>query len=84
MTSSLQVVTDQFPLLKGRVLWRFEHDELFKELCHTYETCLEAIARLEKAGKGQEPLRREYSALRLQLETELLGYLQDTEEPGPQ
>ncbi len=84
MTSPLQLVSEQFPHLQSRVAWRFEHDEIFKELCQDYEACRETLQRLGGAGGGQEGLRKEYSALRLRLETELLGYLQDTDEPGPQ
>ncbi len=84
MTSPLRLVSDQFPLLEGRVAWRFAHDELFRELCQDYEACRETLERLARSEGGQEALRREYSALRLRLETELLGYLQETDEPGPQ
>jgi hypothetical protein len=82
MTSPLQLVSQQFPLLQGRVTWRFEHDELFRELCQDYEACVEASTRLEATKDGPEALRREYVALRLRLETELLRYLQETDDPG--
>ena len=77
MTSSLQLVREQFPLLRERVACLFERDELFRELCEDYETCTRALARPECS----EALRREYGALRLRLETELLGYLHEDEEP---
>ncbi len=84
MPSSLQVVTEHFPLLAGQVRSRFEHDELFRELCQDYETCLQALQRLGLDETERKPLRKEYAALRLRLETELLGYLQETKDPGPQ
>jgi hypothetical protein len=77
MTASLQLVSDQFPLLRERVACLFERDVLFRELCEDYEACVFAHDRQE----SNEGLRREYSALRLRLETELLGYLEEAEEP---
>ena len=77
MTPSLQLVTEQFPHLRERVACLFERDEIFRELCDDYETCARALSRQE----SNEGLRREYAALRLRLETELLGYLHEAEEP---
>lgn len=73
MPSCLQVVTEQFPLLQERVACLFDRDPVFQELCQDYEICTQALAR-QPASQG---LRREYAALRLRLETELLGYLQE-------
>jgi hypothetical protein len=77
MTSCLQAVSEQFPLLRERVACLFERDEIFRELCEDYEACTLALARQE----FNEGLRREYAALRLRLETELLGYLHEAEPP---
>ena len=77
MTASLQLVNEQFPLLRERVACLFERDVLFRELCEDYEACFLALARQE----SNKELRREYAALRLRLETELLGYLEEAEEP---
>jgi hypothetical protein len=77
MTASLQLVSDQFPHLRERVACLFERDVLFRELCEDYEACVLAHAR----QVSSEGLRREYSALRLRLETELLGFLEQAEEP---
>ena len=77
MTPSLQRVSDQFPHLRERVACLFERDEIFRELCEDYEACARALSQQER----NDDLRREYSALRLRLETELLGYLQETEHP---
>ena len=79
MTLSLQRVSEQFPHLRERVACLFEHDEVFRELCDDYETCAQALSQHER----NEDLRREYSALRLRLETELLGYLDEAEHPHP-
>ena len=79
MPSSLQLVSEQFPHLRERVTCLFEREEIFRELCEDYETCADALDR-QPASDG---LRREYSALRLRLETELLRYLrEEAERPG--
>ncbi|HXK12071.1 MAG TPA: hypothetical protein VMT70_20700 [Vicinamibacteria bacterium] len=75
MNSSLELVTGQFPLLRERVTSLYETDELFRELCEDYATCALALDRQE----FEASLRREYAALRLRLETELLGYLHEAE-----
>jgi len=78
MPSSLQLVSEQFPHLRERVACLFERNELFRELCEDYEACAGALAG-QPAAEG---LRREYGALRLRLETELLQYLrEDVESP---
>ena len=79
MTPSLRIVFEQFPSLQERVAGLFERDELFRELCEDYGTCAEALARQPPS----EDLRREYSALQLRLETELMRYLhEDADPPG--
>ena len=79
MPSSLQLVSEQFPHLRERVTCLFEREEIFRELCEDYETCADALDR-QPASDG---LRREYSALRLRLEAELLPYLREAaDRPG--
>jgi hypothetical protein len=77
MALSLQRVSEQFPHLRERVACLFERDDVFRELCDDYEACAQALAQQER----NEDLRREYSALRLRLETELLAYLDAAEHP---
>ena len=77
MPSSLQLVSEQFPHLRERVACLFEREEIFRELCEDYEVCSGALA----GRPASEGLRREYSALRLRLETELLRYLHEDAEP---
>ena len=76
MTTCLQLVSEQFPSLRDRVARRFERDETFRELCHDYESCVAALMRL---GETSPEIKREYAALKLRLEAEMLGYLR---EPG--
>jgi hypothetical protein len=45
MTSSLQLVSEQFPNLRERVACLFERDETFRELCEDYEACPLALGR---------------------------------------
>ena len=73
MSSCLRLVNEQFPHLHDRVARLFEREPLFRELCEDYEACRLALDRQEAA----EALLREYSALRLRLETELLKFLHD-------
>ena len=75
--TSLTLVIEHFPDLRNEVACLFERDDLFRELCEDYEACSLALARQE----SNAALRREYAALRLRLETELLGRLHDAERP---
>jgi hypothetical protein len=75
--TSLTLVIDHFPDLRQEVACLFEQDDVFRELCEDYEACSQALARQE----SNEALKREYAALRLRLETELLGRLHDAERP---
>jgi len=76
MTRSLQLVSEQFPHLRQRVACLFERDAIFRELCDDYEACSRALSQQESS----EDLRREYAALRLRLETELLSYLHEADQ----
>jgi len=78
MTSCLDLVVEQFPGLKDRVDRLFARNPAFRELCEDYETCTAALLR-----QPSPALEREYAALRLRLETELLRFLhEDSERPG--
>ncbi|HEY7513611.1 MAG TPA: hypothetical protein VIC87_04005 [Vicinamibacteria bacterium] len=55
----------------------FDRDESFRELSEEYQVCCVAAARLESAEGANEALRKEYGALRLRLEGELLRYLSE-------
>jgi uncharacterized protein YdcH (DUF465 family) len=75
--TSLTLVIEHFPDLRNEVAGLFAQDEVFQELCEDYESCSQALARQE----SNEALRREYAALRLRLETELLSRLHDAQGP---
>ena len=76
MTSSLKLVTEQFPAMGEGFLLLFERDRIFRELCQDYEACAMALDRYA----SDETLHSEYGALRLRLETELLGYPHEGDE----
>jgi hypothetical protein len=78
MSSSLKLVSEQFPHLRDRVARLFEQDAVFQELCHDYEACRDALSR----PAASQAMSREYTALRLRLEYELLRYMNDSEPPN--
>jgi hypothetical protein len=78
MSSSLKLVSEQFPHLRDKVVQLFEQDAIFQELCQDYEACREALSR----AAASQALNREYTALRLRLEYELLRYMNDSEPPN--
>ena len=75
MSSSLDLVSRQFPHLQDRVACLFDRDPLFRELCDDYQACSTAL----KQQQASEGLQREYELLRLRLETELLRFLNEDE-----
>jgi hypothetical protein len=78
----MKLVLERFPNVQSQATHLFERDEGFRELCEEYEACTTAADRLEASAPRQEQLRREYAALRLRLEGELLRYLQEFENHG--
>lgn len=75
---ALQLVQGQFPHLQERVAVLFEVDDVFRELCEDYEACTIAVSR----RPHPEGFLREYEALRLRLETELLQHLEESGDPS--
>jgi len=82
MATSLAYVTGQFPFLRERVVDLFEHDEVFRDMCSEYQACVEALGRFGAGEASSEALRKEYAALRLRLEAEMLRHLREGY-PGP-
>ena len=70
----LDLLRERFPHVNGVSLQLLERDETFRELCEEYAACTEVVERLTRSC-SDEALRREYSALRLRVERELLGYI---------
>jgi hypothetical protein len=77
MPACLQLVQAQFPHLQERMAVLFEVDDVFRELCEDYEACTLALSRQPPA----DGLHREYEALRLRLETELLRHIEEGGDP---
>jgi hypothetical protein len=73
-TEWLKLLRERFPHLRGLSLQLLEQDETFRELCEEHAACTEVIERLTHLG-SDEAMLREYSALRLRIERELLDYL---------
>jgi len=81
MPSGLSHVTERFAHVQTHAVRLFERSEDFRELCEEYGACVEAAKGLEASGPQREPLRREYAALRLRLEGEILRYLKESSGP---
>jgi hypothetical protein len=73
-----KLVSERFPSLTGKMAGLLESDETLRELCEDLEACEEAAARLEGPEGGSAELRREYAALGLRLERELLQHLEES------
>jgi hypothetical protein len=71
MSSSRELVAEQFPHLRDRVVDLFDRDLVFREMCEDYEACRQALFRAPAEGA----LNKEYAALQLRLEFELLRYV---------
>jgi hypothetical protein len=78
----MRLVMERFPNVRDEAQRLFIRDEAFRELCEEYEVCTRAAERLDGAQLEEAPLRREYAALRLRLEGELLRYLEQDQHPG--
>jgi hypothetical protein len=76
MTSSVYLVSRQFPSLGNRVAALYSRDDVFRELCDEYAICRGAVSRAE--ASGSPALRAEYSGLQLRLEAELLQQLEES------
>ena len=70
----LELLRERFPHINGISLRLLERDAPFRELCEEYAACTEVVERLRDSG-SDEAMLREYSALSLRIEGELLGYL---------
>jgi hypothetical protein len=79
MTTSLTTVIERFPNARAQAAHLYDRDEDFRDLCEEYEVCRQAEERL---AASQAAIRREYAALRLRLEGELLRYLEQHPDEG--
>ena len=72
----VKLLLERFPHVQSMTLQLLERDAEFCELGEEYEACTESVARLEHS-ECDEALLKEYRALRLRLEGELLRYLSE-------
>ena len=72
----VKLLAERFPHVQSVALQLLERDPEFRELGEEYEACTESVARLERL-EGDEALLREYRALCLRLESELLRYISE-------
>jgi hypothetical protein len=77
MPASLRRVSERFQLVRDRAARLFERDPDFRDLCEEYDACARTLARHEAAGSSSEAMGREYTALMLRLERELLRHLEE-------
>ena len=77
----LQLLRERFPHFDAVSLQLLGRDATFRELCDEYAACTEVVERLKRSG-SDDPLLREYTALRLRVEAELLGYIATSRDPG--
>jgi hypothetical protein len=70
----VKILLERFPNLRAVSLQLLEQNEVFRELCEEYEACTEAAERLAH-DESDDAMLREYCALRLRLEAELLRYI---------
>jgi hypothetical protein len=84
MRGCVKLLVERFPHVRAISLELLHRHEAFRDLCEEYEVCTEACERLERS-RSDEALRKEYSALRLRLESELLRYIEEHTTPptGP-
>jgi hypothetical protein len=72
----VKLLLERFPHVRDISLQLLLQQETFRELCEEYEACTQAAERLAQT-ESNEALRKEYSALRLRLEGELLRYISE-------
>ena len=75
MHPALKLVSERLPNVRDQAARLFDSDEVFRELCDEYQVCSETVLRIEATPAADGALQREYVALRLRLEGELLRYL---------
>src|SRR3954471_5488772 len=74
---SLRMVSERFGPLTDRTFGAFERDPDFRDLCDEYQACAKTLAAHEESHRASEAMRREYAALLLRVERELLRYLDE-------
>lgn len=76
LRTCVRLLLERFPHLQSVSTQLLETHETFRELCEEYEACTQAIDRLAP-GESDVAIVKEFSALRLRLEAELLRYISE-------
>lgn len=72
----IRLLLERFPHLQAVSIHLLERHETFRELCEEYEACTEVVERLAQC-EDDDAIAKEYSALCLRLEGELLRYISE-------
>ena len=72
----VEIVHDLFPHMRTVLDRVLEESESFRDLVEEYGLCTEVLEQPTQHGRPNPPVK-EYAALRLRLEGELLQYLRD-------
>jgi hypothetical protein len=73
-TGYVNLLLQRFPNAQAISVQLLLQNPVFRELCEEYEVCNRAAENLARSGSNVAMLR-EYKALQLRLEGELLGYM---------
>jgi hypothetical protein len=80
---ALSTVREHFPDHEKLLTRLFDEDDEFRGLCDDYRDCLAYLARTRAPSATSESLRKEFSALQLRLETELLQCIENADAASP-
>jgi hypothetical protein len=70
----VNLLLQRFPHVQAISVQLLMQNPVFRELCEEYEVCNRAAENLARSGSN-EAMLKEYRALQLRLEGELLGYM---------
>ena len=77
---NLSTVLDRFPDHRETIAQLGKKDKLFRTLCNDYRKCKAALRHWSQSEKdGAEGRREEYEVLLMELEGEILRYLEEFE-----
>ena len=76
--TGLFILYERFPDRRALIKARFMQSEAFKTLCSDYQECLKALEHWNQSTDGEAGrFRQEYQALLLELEEEVMQYLEN-------
>jgi hypothetical protein len=75
MDSRIEAILLKFPLYRDSILKEITENEEFGNLCNDYELCVKKLKDLQNEGIARRAALEEWLELRIELEHELLKYL---------